>query len=50
MENCLGELHEEICIPYLDDVIAFSVTFSEHIEHLSKVLSALEESWRKVKP
>jgi len=34
MENCLGELCEDMCILYLDDVIVFSVTFSEHIEHL----------------
>jgi len=27
LENCLGELRDDICIPYLDDVIVFSQSF-----------------------
>ena len=31
MESCLGDLHLNWCIIYLDDIIVFSETPQEHI-------------------
>ena len=39
MESCLGDLHLNWCIIYLDDVIVFSKTPKEHIEKLRGVFS-----------
>ena len=43
METCLGDLRDEICIPYLDDIIVFSSTFEDHIEHLRTVFQRLKK-------
>ena len=41
MESCLGELHLNWCIIYLDDIIVFSKTPKEHIERLRGVFIKL---------
>ena len=40
-ENCLEDLCDDICIPNLDDIIVFSQSFTEHLEHLRTVLRHL---------
>ncbi len=50
VENCLGDLRDEICIPYLDDIIVFSSTLKEHVSNLKKVFQRLPEHGVKLKP
>ena len=49
MEYCLGELHLNWCIIYLDDIIVFSQTPEEHVHRLRAVLNKLRASWFKIK-
>ena len=50
MESCLGELHLNWCIIYLDDIIVFSRTPEEHIHRLKAVISKLRAAGLKLKP
>ena len=50
MEGCLGEIRDQICIPYLDDIIVFSKTFEEHVERVRLVLQKLQQHGVKLKP
>ena len=50
MENCLGDLHLNWCIIYLDDIIVNSKTSEEHIERLEGVFKKLSKAGLKLKP
>ena len=50
MESCLGELHLNWCIIYLDDIIIHSRTPEEHITRLRGVFERLRAAGLKLKP
>ena len=50
MESCLGELHLDWCIIYLDDIIMFSKNPDEHITRLEGVFEKLAKAGLKLKP
>ena len=50
MESCLGELHLNWCIIYLDDVIIFSENPEEHLIRLEGVFKKLRTAGLKLKP
>ena len=49
MEDILRDLRDQIVIPYLDDLIIFSKTFDEHVQHVTAVLRRLREHGIKLK-
>ena len=50
MESCLGELHLSWCIIYLDNIIVFSTTPTEHLKRLRGVFERLAKAGLKLKP
>ena len=50
MESCLGELHLEWCIIYLDDIIIFSKNPNDHLIQLRSVFEHLAKAGLKLKP
>ena len=49
MEDILRDLRDKIVIPYLDDLIIFTKTFDEHVQHVTAVLRRLREHGIKLK-
>ena len=50
MTALLGSLQWKMLLIYLDDLLIFSATFSEHLKRLGLVLTVLEEANLKLKP
>ena len=50
MEQVLAGLHWSCCLVYLDDIIVFSRSISEHLSKLREVFSRLKQAGLKVKP
>ena len=50
MENCLGDLHLNWCLIYLDDIIVYSKTPEEHLERLEAVFQKIGKARLKLKP
>ena len=49
MESCLGDLHLQYCIIYLDGIIVFSKTPDEHIKRLRSVFEKLDQAGLRLK-
>ena len=50
MEFCIDGLRDGICIPYIDDIIVFSKSFEDHVDHLRQVLRRLWAHGVKLMP
>lgn len=44
MDQVLQEVNEKFAVVYMDDILVFSRTFKDHLEHLQKVFDLLEEA------
>ena len=49
METCLGDLHPQWCVIYLDDIIMFSKTPGEYIQRLKGAFEKLTAAGFKLK-
>ena len=50
MDLVMSGLNLNICLSYLDDIIAFSATLETHLERLATILERLRHAGLKLKP
>ena len=50
MEETVGDFRDKFAIPYLDDVIVHSGTFTDHLTHIDKMLERIIERGLKLNP
>ena len=50
MENCMGEIHLQWCIIYLDDIIISSKTPKDHTVQLRVIFDKLVQAGLKLNP
>ena len=50
IENCLEDLRDKICCPYLDDTLVYAKTFEEHLTNVRLVLQRLKSKGLKLNP
>ena len=50
MQNILAPYLWLFCLVYIDDIVVYSKSYEEHIEHLDKVLEAVEKSGITLSP
>ena len=49
IETCMGDLHLNSCLLYLDDIVVFSRSFEEHLTRLEAVFQRLHQAGLKLK-
>ena len=48
MEESFSDYRDKFALPYLDDIIAYSKTFDDHVNHVQKILQRIKEKKLKL--